>query len=114
MAIRTPRWQAVIIGLLCLYCAPAWAQSDPWYEVSKAGLQAADEGRLAKAEELFRSALKLSDPFAADDPRRALDRVGRPHQRLDLARVARRALQFEQPLTQRRGVALDLVAEQID
>ena len=42
-----------------------------WYEVSKAGLQAADEGQLAKAEELFRSALKLSDPFGDEDPRRA-------------------------------------------
>ena len=61
----------MIIGLLCLVGAPVWAQSDPWYEVSKAGLQAADEGRLAKAEQLFRDALKLSDPFGDEDPRRA-------------------------------------------
>ena len=51
--------------------APDWAQSDEWYEVSKRGLRAADEGRLGDAEGLFRDALLLSDRYQESDPRRA-------------------------------------------
>src|SRR5918996_2879057 len=78
MAIQPRRsWLAALVGvagfilLLGLAGGPAWGQSDPWFEVSKAGLRAADEGRLAEAERLFRDALKLSEPFGDQDPRRA-------------------------------------------
>ena len=40
-------------------------------EVSRAGLRAADESRFDEAERLFREALRLSETFPADDPRRA-------------------------------------------
>jgi tetratricopeptide (TPR) repeat protein len=57
--------------MLCLAAAPVWGQSDPWLAASKAGMQAADEGDLAQAEARFRDAMKLSEPFGDEDPRRA-------------------------------------------
>ena len=72
MAIR-PRhcWRWALAGLLLMAGGPVLAQSDPWFDASKAGLQAVDEGRLSEAERLFREALKLSEPFGDADPRRA-------------------------------------------
>ena len=47
----------LLVALLTLVASPGWAQGDEWYEVSKAGLRAADEGRFGDAEGLFREAL---------------------------------------------------------
>jgi tetratricopeptide (TPR) repeat protein len=61
----------LLVALLTVFSAPGWAQSDEWYDVSKAGLRAADEGRFGDAEGLFRDALLLSDRYEESDPRRA-------------------------------------------
>ena len=73
MAMGAPRHRTGFLLLLLLVglCSPAWSQSGDWMEVSRAGLQAADESRFDEAERLFREALRISEPFAADDTRRA-------------------------------------------
>ena len=57
--------------LFMAVCPPAWGQSEEWIEFSRAGLRAADESRFSQAERLFRDALRLSEQFPEDDPRRA-------------------------------------------
>ncbi len=72
MAIAPGRLAAgLVVAVLTFASAPSWSQNDEWYEVSKAGLRAADEGRLRDAETLFRDALRLSDEYTEVDPRRA-------------------------------------------
>ena len=59
---------------------------------------------------------RVGDPdrrIEPDDPRRPLERVGRPHQRLDHRGRGRRALQRHQARRERRGVALGLDAEEV-
>ncbi|MGH6914624.1 MAG: tetratricopeptide repeat protein, partial [Geminicoccales bacterium] len=61
----------LLVVLIGIAGGPASGQTDSWYEVSKAGLRAAGEGRISEAEQLFREALQLSKDYHDDDPRRA-------------------------------------------
>ena len=61
----------LLVALLVGASASGGAHADQWYEVSKAGLRAADEGRFDDAEALFREALQLSEEYSDGDPRQA-------------------------------------------
>ena len=61
----------LILGTAGLGVGVTLGQDDRWYEISKSGVRAVDEGRFDDAEELFRDALKISDAYGEDDPRRA-------------------------------------------
>ncbi len=70
--MRAPRHRIrCLVVLLLTVAAPACGQDDAWTEVSRAGVRAADEGRFAEAERLFRDALQLSEQSPEGDARRA-------------------------------------------
>src|SRR5262245_50689750 len=72
MAMGAPRHQICCLVILWLtVAAPAGGQSDDWAEVSRAGVLAAEEGRFAEAERLFRDALQLSGQLPEGSARRA-------------------------------------------
>src|SRR5688572_18077415 len=72
MAMAAPRHRIGFLVVLFLAAAvPAWGQNGEWIEVSRSGLRATAEGRFHEAAHLFRDALRVSEEFPEDDPRRA-------------------------------------------
>ena len=75
-----------------------------------------DEGVLAALggdEHLFQNVGQIDARIDADDAGRALDTVGRAHQRFDAAGIGRVLFELDQPLAQNAAQRLDLLAEHL-
>ena len=66
------RWGVVLLLGATAAGVVGCAEPTSWEDLNESAKTAHREGRLKDAEEGFRNALKLSESFAKDDPRRVM------------------------------------------